>query len=1224
MPLFKDRSGQLWEYDNPDDATRQGMVQASDSDIDAHNKAVDLESAPGLLESAGRGVQAGLGHIQDIARETGWMPPVAGSEAFGPGAIPSPALDQAPLQAPAPPAGAETFPGGFDDQARAAREAHPIAFGAGQGLASAPFAAIAGGAAGAVGGPALLGASLLGVATEAGVEGAFQEYSDAYFEQRPFELKNVAANTLMFSGLDFAFRGALKGIGSALTGKPTATKGALGGRNVVSEAQGAARELVDPVGGSVGAARAADLEEPFVDAIAQMSDKDAAVLARDADDHLYLISQDASEAFTRLNNGLSDDLGSQLKYEDIGTYAQEWEPATIAKQDAWWGGVSDQATLGIEALKQSTYELGNLGKRAADTLDTFWRRVTDEVDPGQRMVTIDAFKKRLDKLSKTIDASDIDDVAREELKAAIVPTRETLRKGLENKKLFGGAADLQRSLNSPWHGLLEHWGNVQKALTEVTGTKFDVSGAGRITRESTVDRMRAMLSLDNRSRQEFTKHLAGTLENIQGLIDARQAYGIARKDGLDALGADIRNMMEDWNLASTVSVARKRVDDLKKDPRKWGAIALDLAERIVPMAGAPIRVGRGLSDAFTDLHISQKSPLGRVWNTAYQRYAGNTALQDPAILHNYSPWVQDALKSRGGKFMPPAPPAGAVGSPAIPGMPPANANAHRSVAQPQLSPAAQGALARSQARAQQGGSVTVGATAGNPVRPDFSDPKVFYAETPASKKVSTDALSEDENDFLNAWQQNDKWFKSNERAADYEVPEWVDDLKARGVPESTLKKLEVQDPTEGGKSPLYRFSNGGELGPDGTWVADDSSVTYQPGVVAGDFGNQVFVFPEVRRASVLDNSQREAIIPRGEKFRVVDTYKDGARTVHVMAQEGSGPAMAEPKRASAPSKRRKRAGERGFVEAGDGPNFSVGDVATSPMGLVTGAGGVALGANALMQEPEPPPAQPPEHAYRDALREIEQAGQSQVRALASDALRAKPRGKDRDPLSLFAGKRKLQDAVEETRERLDEIAADPSTLLQQLGDSAGDLGKTHPSVYMAMTEKAAQVAAYLQAVIPARTATTLLDPVGAAPSFDRAWDYAARFVGATQPRVALREAIRGGAPPEMLEAVQETWPELWSAFQVETLGQIQRMHAAGRHIPSEKLRRLDSLLGLGGQLDPSASLEVTQHMLAAQDAELAKRQEAGQATGAMPSSGPAAASFRTRLAAISAERQMSP
>lgn len=1215
MPAFVDpRSGEVYANVPDDEAERArrefGLVTQEEYD---HQQAVE-GADKGALSAIGSGFQRGLGAVQDFAKSTGIQPLQPGSEAFGPGGGLLPMGEQAPPAAPPVPAGAETFPDAYSEQARLEREASPIASGIGTGLAVAPFSALAGAAAGALGGPALLGGTIGGVATEAAVEAIAQEYDDAWFEQRPMQLKSVAANTLMFAGLDFAFRGALKGIGSAFSGKP-APKPSIGGRNVVSEAQGAAREMVDPVGGgSVGAARAADLEDEFTPAISQMSDSEAATLARDADDHIFLVAQDASESFTRLNNGLSDDLGNQLKYEDIGTYAKEWDEPTLRKQEKWWTGVSDSAADGIAAVRNSQYDLGNFGKRTASTLETFWRRVSDEVDPGNRMVAIDEMKRRLDRLSKSIDASDTDAIAKEELKAAIIPTREALRKGLTDAKLFGGAADLQRSLNVPWTTMLESWSKVQNTLTEATGhIKFDTAGAGRITRESTVDRMFALAQKDPRRNQEFGKHLGQVFDGINGLIEARQSYGIARKDGLDALASDVRNLMEDWNLATTIGVAKNRVDSMKRDPRKWATLAANIGERL-PIVGQPIQLARGLSAAFSDLHLPKDSAIGKVWDRAYKRYALNPVYSDPAIIRNYPDWIAESLRTRGGRVPPGG--SGMMGGAGIPSAPAGAANdVMTGVAQP--SPAYQRAKAILDKR-DEAGKVVIGERA------------------PVAKKLSNDEIAAVDS------------FATDYRAAgmieqgvpDEQILSQLPEYTASGLAElrqrmPTLKtawrKLSVWNPTS--DKPLVKGLSLSEADIEamvkaGEWSSPNSTyATWDPATArkfagrgAGSGKRPVLLVYDgvptavpsvggVKKYDTLSNADKlgeEMIIPRGINFKVrLGAVEDGVQTIHLQ-----GPAE----------------GESGFVNfAGDrvGSNFSLGDVAKSPMGVATGAGAAGLAINAAVQQRASEPPQSPDIAYRDALQEIDRAGQQQVKTLASDALRKKPpRGKSRDPLALFSGKRKIQDVVEETRDRLSEITGDPTSLIQQIGGSAGDLSKTHPSVYMAVTEKAAQVAVYLQGIIPARTATTLLDPVGAAPSFDRAWDFAARFVGATQPRAALREVVRGTAPPEMIEAVSQNWPELWDGFRVEMLGQVQRMHAAGRHIPAEKIRRLDSLLGLGGQLDPSATIEVATHMLAAQDAELAQRQQqGGQSGGGMPSSGGGAgASMRTKLQSVIAER----
>lgn len=1415
MPYFKDRAGQLWEFDNPDEATRKGMVEATDADINAHNASVDAEEkqkaydAKPLGERVGDTLTAGA---QALARQA-MAPGMALTESLTgerPGQVP-----QEQLPADQQSALSESV---FGDEARARRERHPLAATIGGGLAMAPAAALAGAgvAALAPGAGAILGSTVPAMLTEGAITAAPQEYDDAWFEQRPFELSRVAANTLMFSGVDFAFRGALKGIGMGIGKLAKKPASAIGSRNVVSEAQGAARELgVEPAGsGSVGAASAADLAEPFDDAIRQMSDRDAAVLARDAEPHFHLIAQDASESMTRLNNGLSDNLGNQLKYEDFAQYAEAFDPKTLERQAGWLSSVSEEADAAarrINALAEgdkTALDFGNLGKKATQTIDDFNRRIADAADPGQRIVLVDSYKKALDRLTMSIDASNsIDTVTRNELKSLIAPTRETLRKGLENTRYFGGAAELQRALNPNWHGLLEHWSKVQKILTEETGhIKFDTAGAGRITRESTVERMLAQLSKDPRSNQEFGKHLAGALENLQGLIDARQAKGISRLDGLDEMGADIRNLMEDWNLASTIGVAKNRTEALAKDPRKWATLAANVGERL-PIVGKPIQVMRTLGDALADLHIQKGTPLARVWDSAYKRFATNPAFQDPSIIRNYPDWIAEALQNRGGKF---TPPTGSASAPPGPLMPPAKTSGgpdldaafadfprKQRVSLADVRARMSGMTREEQDQAllqMQRDKKLVLYQNDNPRSLSKADkdaamdlngsPRhMVYFETPAINRAlerskqrgvaNFDALTAilgSRGAVKNKITPREARAILAPRAADV-----VDPLGVGGKIEGVIPRSQAADPLnreavaanfqpipehdvftdhvgsialdgrlaerwtgQGGKTPggVFKGSDGvlryvkADKDSAHTVVEGGNDAMYRAlgvktlntstgklpdgtAVLYSDYRPDWLDLAQIPDWSVLPPSVSESyakqvpadiIMGNWDVSRNARNVKtDGVSTIMADAGEAGSNAWSASKWYKGDDKHlRTELARLGTSARGEVPR-SLEEATVNPLwgpivgeqpphallaplagdegrirelmqasydhavGVINGAGGPeafiakhqptlsqsevkraasemqrriaylgpAIGALSAMlavafssddasaaDHPASSVAPTPDSAYRDALREINQAGDNHIKAMASSALKLKPpRGKDRDPLSLFAGKRSIQDAVEDSRARLDEIMGDPTTLLEQLGASTGELGKTHKSVYMAVSGKVSEVAAYLQSVMPQRTATTLTDQRGAAVSFDRAWDYAARYVGATQPRAALREVVRGSAPPEMLEAVQQAWPELWQSFQVEMLGQVQRMVAAGKHIPSEKLRRLDSLLGLRGQLDPSATLDVAQHFLAAQDAEAQKRQQAGgKAPGGAPSGGVARAALQTRLGAISSER----
>jgi hypothetical protein len=1371
MPVFVDpQTGKKFNNDRPDAgelAAKWGLIPQEQYD---QQKPIDDAGEGTGLQSLGEGIERGVGAMAaGIQKVTGF--------GTAPGLVDNEQGEQLPG------GGLGAIQGAYSHEADLRRQAHPLLSGAGEGLGMAPAIAAAG-ALGAAALPAeipVVGGAIGGLLGESAAQATQTEYDDAWFQKRPMEASNVAAYTMLFAGGDLLFRGALSGAKRLIFGaEPTATS--LGGRNLISEAQGAARDAAPHVaptggGGSVGAASATDLVEPFDHAIRTMSDKDAAVLARDANDHLHLVSQDASEAMTRVNQGLSDNLGSQLKYEDFATNAQQWEAPLLERQSKWLDEMTSKGDAIARELTAAdsqaagprtpqgqrpsapALDYGNLGRKAAQIIDTFNQRITEETDPARRNYLADSVKKQLDGLTNSIDSSfGVDQVTRTDLKAIIGPFREELRNGLMNPKYWGANAEMQRALNGPWTQLLEHWSKVQNTLLEATGhTAFDQMGAGRITKESTVDRMRALFSKDPRANQEMGKHLAGAFDGLQGLIEARQAHGIANTDGLDAMAGDVRNLMEDWNLATTVGVAQNRVANLKRDPRKWGSLALDLGERL-PLVGKPIHVARSLGDAFTDLHLERGKALGNLWDQGYRRFAQNPALQDPSISSNYADWILDALRQRGGNV--PVPPAGNMGAPmeaaanvgqggfrqaaqpaaAEPGMhwtqtAPAESvddylrrqQAGRAPAPTQQPPTGSlfdkqtGASAvpdslrdrvgagrvdtPDQARAFLGGqnrgqnvsrgavdaAPTVGGggsvqmSGGGPggsgvgVNPEsrtsgtiprdiftphvgsVAEGGIFHerltgpqGKTPGGMFRGTDGVTRyikaDKDAAHSAIEAGNArmyaalgrkvpelqavQLPSGEHALASEAfgPEWKELDK---IPDWSALPKSVRDSYAEGV-PVDFIMGNWDVSRNARNIMTDgqSTLMVDPGEAATNAwgtkwyeGNAQHADKELRRGLGYGHGGGEGLIPEpvgtpphellrgyaqseGELRGIMG--KGFERAVGVIDQAGGTeafvrehqPTLAEPEVKRAAAEMTERIAK--FKTA---------------LPFFAGAVYLAFGPNAKAAEPDrpPPPAQPPLPAYSGALREINKAGDAQIQAFASSMLRKRdPGAGGKTPLALFGGRRSMQDAVEGVRQRLEQIAGDPAALVQTLAGSVGDLWKTHPTVYDALVQKSTEIANYLHANLPARTATTLMDPVGGVVSFDRAWDFAAKFVGAVQPKAAIREVVRGTAPPEMLEALQTNHPELWDGLRAHVLGQVQRLADAGRHIPSEKLARLDRELGMDGQLDPSMSLAVASHFLAAQDAEAQKRQQTGKSGKMPPSSG--GSSFRTPLDAINNER----
>jgi hypothetical protein len=1208
MGFYKDDQGQLWEYDSDLQAEKDNLIPATPADIELHNKSVDHAAAVAGasegtgLQAIGQAAERGVGMMGQVLSPAIEATKSAITSATGFGATPAGLTD---TEEGVTPGDNRIFPHAYGEDARLVREAHPTLAGIGTGLAAAPAAAL--GVALAPAGPALLTGTVGGILANSGVNAAYQEYDDAWLEERPMELSNVAALTGMFALGDVVFRGAGKLVTKAAPGRIGSAVGSLLGyapekgaagaagvaeRNIVAEAQGqldkGGLSSGRRVAQSVGAASAAEMDEPFDAAIRTMSPRDAAVLARDAEDTLPLISMHSADAVTRLNNGLSESLGNNLRYADMKIGADAWTPKVLEAQSKWLTDIADQGEAVTTSIREFTrgnpdaLDFGNLGKQAAADIESFTHRIMKEPDGGERNILLNAFKQRMDKNMMKIDASfNTDATTREELKSILRPLfgkEGEIRKGLENPKLFGSNAVLQKSLNRPWAGLLEHWSAFQNKLLEATGhIKYDDASAGRITKESTAKRLMAVYGEDPRMVRELGAHIDGALDNMQGLIEARQAHGITGKDGLESMLEDIRNFKEEWNLASTVGVAKNRVAAMKRDPKQWASAIANLAER-TPVVGQAFGAVRTLGKVMESTHLEKGTPLADVWDQAYKRFARHEAWGDPSYSANYADWIQDALRERGAPIAPRGPGGGLGGA------------VKQAVSDHGNKVAGAGLFAAGAAQADgegdDGGNAgALGAAAGGlalalggkglmgkvSLQSDPSIAAPWYKALRKAGTTAAKALPEAESDAVS------KWVLKN--ATTTKLDPHL--LKA-------VERLAIDNPTAHG--PLYRglrmspaeidkLAAAGEYTTSGV-----ESASYRHGVARSFADKYRAGSPVMLRINTLDKGadvshfgglgEMEVLIPPEKRFKILG---------------------------------------RGELEDGT-PVLDL-EQATSP------AEGQASAAD---MPPEPPPperptpeSQSPDVRYREAMKGIAAGGDALVRQRASDALRRNP-PKTKDPLTLFTGKRSLDDAVDQARDTIAELGSDPEALIERLAGSTGALSQTHPSVYMALVGKANQLVSYLQQNVPPRVGKTLLDPEGMPPSADRSLDFAYRFVGSTMPAQAMRDIAGSNAPPEEVLAFQQNWGELWEPLRAEMLGQVQRMYEAGRGMDSERLRRLDSLLGMNGQLDPSASVEVGQQMLAAQDQQSSKAQSASQSVGTGAQSGTVASGFRTRLAALQA------
>lgn len=1552
MAVYKDRAGKLWDFDDPDLASHQGMVPASDEDIDAHDSALDEQDAnsaadtKGAFGLIGEGFQRGLGHMQDIAKDAGLTPPMPGGDAFGPGGG---SMQPPPEQAP-PASGADTFPDAFSEEARRRTALHPIWEGIGTGLAAAPAAAVAGAAAGGLG-LGVLGPAVAATAARTVTEASAQEYDDAWLEKRPFELQKAVGLTAMFALGDVVLSQ-----GARLVGSGVKKVLGLGERNMVAEAQARASRAMGEGGRatqSVGAASAKEMNEPFDNALGQMTERDAVVLARDADDHLHLAARHSADDLTRLSSGLSESLGNRLKYRDVRIAMDALSPKQIQAQATWVReavdtalGVSEQ----IRAGGPSGLSYGNAGKQIASDIEGYARMIMDEPDLAKRFENVDGMKKRLDSQMMALGRDfKADATAKRSLGELLDPliggqplgsgdkdgiTKGMLREGLENPKYWGQAGTLQKALNGPWHDMLKHYMRIQSKLLEHVDTKFGVMDASRRVMESDPELWLSVYQKDPRLAARIGKDLGGMFDGYQRLIEARDAHGFVEKEGLPQLAQSIRNMMEDWNLATTVGIAKAKVAHIERDPRKLKKV-LDLIEKAPGGIGGMFGAARKVADlAAGDLRIQKGTPLADVWDRGLKRYALHPDLADSSQWAAYSPWMQQALRARGAPI--PEPPKGGAGS--IFGgaaRPPAPAPAAAAAAAGEgggfgwgkaagaaakehggkVAGAGLLGLGAEQARnddpnAPAGASVgpialglalitkgggrlalldamkTVQATLEHRGLDSMARHKVidemFGGEAKATGNLLSSALSIAENHGVDLKSPN----------AAKELQGALEDALPGGVLAERVAKVKKETAALGGA--VTRAENAapriqaarellgprfeerlGQKYPD-DWVRRDplGNVIQTFGRYGEDTAAVIkrrlkdpapMTLDEVRRnvlgirtartggtfdlktfmnhytpeedarvaqhqgfwdaAIGIQHKVRKATDGLDDQFRRVDAEDQAIReTLRDALGMRAPPAAKKPLDLATDATSRYRKAKRGFddwrekalppeelkasktwqthyyrsinaearmgarggkqeaekmlaegwldsdqvrdvqsratrigadllgalnkaVESGrtvpgrvrrgismpedeverllraktvtaqgfmstsihdttpkgfaerraaeykevpvmleieqqtgvplgqgegeltlrPGTTFDVLDVKRGEDGVVHGylresapstltpaqflqgiagkipteakiAGGLlavgwSLGegearAAEMSDAPElheppavaPDPEQGPVGMYRDAMRTVTQGGDAVIKQRASAALRSRP-PQGRPALRAFTGRRSLDDAVDAARDVLTTYQQNPEALVDRLAESVGELDKTHPSVYMGLVQKAHGIVGYLSQEAPQRVGKTLLDPEGAAPSADRSMDFAYKTVGALMPQQAMSDIARLDAAPEELASFQQNWPELWEPLRAELLGQVQRRFEAGRPVDGEKLRQLDTLLQMDGQLDPSGSTAVAQQMLAAQEQTPPPPAQSAPPSGGK-ASGKMASSFRTRLEGAQMENQI--
>jgi hypothetical protein len=260
-------------------------------------------------------------------------------------------------------------------------------------------------------------------------------------------------------------------------------------------------------------------------------------------------------------------------------------------------------------------------------------------------------------------------------------------------------------------------------------------------------------------------------------------------------------------------------------------------------------------------------------------------------------------------------------------------------------------------------------------------------------------------------------------------------------------------------------------------------------------------------------------------------------------------------------------GENGSVGLSRGPNFSLGDIAKSPMGVVTGLGAAGLGAAALMHQ----------SPVTDALAEISDNTQA-IQERAALGLVSKESRPPKLPSLAERFKEGAPDLNVAFQNKVDDIRKadeDPQAFVNGMVDTYGAMAHDHPALFQALVARAQIGAQYLLANMPPSVGISMVRPNGIQPDTLAVMKFAAMYDAVFSPGNVVYDVATGDATPTQIRALREVHPDIYGNLRAEVLKQVAQ---AGQKIPFETLRGLDALFDLPGVAGPAFSPGMTTTM----------------------------------------------
>lgn len=536
---------------------------------------------------------------------------------------------------------------------------------------------LAAGAAAATQGTRAQAAALL--AAEAGLTGYTAEAEQAFVEDRELSAQAALANgaiNFILGGLPLAGARALSG-----ARRPASKLG----KNLLAEAEEAASTTASQRGfkrsqkfmssapsgeaKSAGSAAADFTDDQWDRAIKSIDDdkldKEAVFVSENSEPILQMTTTQVADNLDDVKRYMDEGINEAVRAADFRLGAEKWTDEMIEAQDRWVAKrVSKDAQQDVEdILKAKTlvekgegWDSGGLGSESLTLLRNNRARVM-AAEGADRNIALNQFKQQLDKQIKRVGRSrSIDEGAKAGLTAILRRRADAIREGLEDTTMFGRNADIQRAMNAAWSKTIDPLNRVQNRLMTILGQKYGEIGETAIDKRARSEAVGAVLRQPVEYQREFADDLAAALDGIEDLSLARTEHGLTRLQNMDALRASVQDLRDDFNMAATLQVAKRRAAELRKNnPSIVEAVMAEMAGMATTgLPGVGTAAGKAAKSAWRAMRNAPSmpkpgTPLREVLEQRMKVYATNPRLADPSFSRALPEWMRSTLKGHGGQ-----------------------------------------------------------------------------------------------------------------------------------------------------------------------------------------------------------------------------------------------------------------------------------------------------------------------------------------------------------------------------------------------------------------------------------------------------------------------------------------------------------------------------------------------------------------------------------------------